>query len=127
MLASTTTFLSDPRQLPLRSFQAMIGRISDQRENAAVLGSGTEYYFAASPVSWLLRFCNPNVSVYADEGSPLYHGDAYVGAGTEPGSREAASKERLRVRLSTRAVQNSSQQIAREKITIKNITFLTAG
>ena len=115
MLASTTTFLSDPRRLPLRIFQAMIGRISDHRENAAVLGSGTEYYFAASPVSGCCVFVTPTFLSTRTKEVLCIMTTRMLEPAPSPEAGKRLRTERLRVRLSTRAVQTLSQQIARDK------------
>ena len=93
----------------------MAGRISDHRENGRFAGSLTEYDFESSPCVRLLCFFNPNVSVHATKEvlctMPTRMLESTPSA--EAGKRLRA--ERLRARLSTRAVQKLSQQIAQEK------------
>ena len=60
-------------------------------------------------------FCNPSVLAHATRESPRTMATRMLESKPSPEAGKRLRAERLRVRLSTRAVQKLSQQIAQEK------------
>jgi hypothetical protein len=94
---------------------AVAGRINDRTKYPALGGEWNGVSFFIFPCVGFVAFCNPNASVHATKEVLCTMPTRMLESIPSPEAGNLLRAERLRARLSTRAVQKLSQQIAQEK------------